>query len=307
MARPKRPEAESRVVDAPGDDAADPLFAVPPEKFVAARNELVSGLQASGNRKAASEIKALGRPSVAVWTINQLSRRQPEKVTALLEAGKRLRGSQRGLGGGPDSADELRASAHAERQVLRDLIRAAGDILSEADRKDTSSLLGRIESTLHAIATGSGDFGELLRAGRLTKEVDPEGFPSPGGAFSISPAARAPAPGKAAGNAAGKAAKAEGKDAKVAGKAQQREREIARAELKAAQHAANAQSASLRKAEEKAQRLAEQVQRAQFAADKARMDADQAKAEVLARRKELEDAQQRVERASAGLAAATQD
>src|SRR5216684_4614589 len=94
MARPKRPEAESRLVDAAGDDSADPLFAVPPEKFVAARNELISKLQASGNRKAASEIKALGRPSVAVWTINQLSRRQPEKVAALLEAGKRLRTSQ---------------------------------------------------------------------------------------------------------------------------------------------------------------------------------------------------------------------
>ncbi len=287
MARPKRPEAESRVVDAAGDDSADPLFAVPPEKFVAARNELVSKLQASGNRKAASEIKALGRPSVAVWTINQLSRRQPEKVAALLEAGKRLRKSQGSLGGGPDSADELRASAHAERQALRDLIRAAGDILSEADRKNSSSLLGRIESTLHAIATGSGDFGELLRAGRLTQEVEPGGFPSPGGAFSISTAPRPPGPGKVAG--------------KAAGKAQQRERETARAELEAAQRAANAQSASLRNAEQKAQRLAEQVQRAQFAADKARMDADQAKAEVLALRKELEDAQQRIGRASAGL------
>src|SRR5216684_6529057 len=279
MARPKRPEAESRVVDAAGDDSADPLFAVPPEKFVAARNELVSKLQASGNRKAASEIKALGRPSVAVWTINQLSRRQPEKVAALLEAGKRLRTSQGSLGGGPDSADELRASAHAERQALRDLIRAAGDILSEADRKNSSALLGRIESTLHAIATGSGDFGELLRAGRLTKEVEPEGFPSPGGTFSISPAPRPPGPGKAA------------------GKAQQREGETARAELKAAQRAVNAQAASLRKAEQKAQQLADRVQRAQFAADKARMDADKAKAEVLALRKELEDAQQRIERA----------
>ncbi|HYR56865.1 MAG TPA: hypothetical protein VEM39_12125 [Myxococcaceae bacterium] len=292
MARPKRPEAESGVVDAPGDDAADPLFAVPPEQFVAARNELVSKLQASGNRKAASEIKSLGRPSVAVWTINQLSRRLPEKVAALLEAGKRLRKSQGSLGGGPDSADELRASAHAERQALRDLIRAAGEILSEADRKDSSSLLGRIESTLHAIATGSGDFGELLRAGRLTKEVEPEGFPSPGGTFSISPAPRPPGPGKAAG--------------KAAGKAQQREGETARAELKAAQRAANAQAASLRKAEQKAQQLADRVQRAQFAADKARMDADKAKAEVLALRKELEDAKQRIDRASAGLAAATQ-
>src|SRR5260370_37491424 len=120
MARPKMREAESRGVDGPGDDAADPLFAVPPEKFVAARNELVSKLQASGNRKAASEIKALGRPSVAVWTINQLSRRHPEKVSPRLEAGKRVRTSQGSLGGGPDSAGELRASAHVERQAPPD-------------------------------------------------------------------------------------------------------------------------------------------------------------------------------------------
>jgi hypothetical protein len=292
MARPKRPEVAGRAVDAPGDESGDALFAIPPEKFVAARNELVSKLQASGNRSAASELKALARPSVAVWAINQLSRRHPEKVAALLEAGKQLRESQRGLGRGPDSADELRASAHAERQALRDLIRTAGDILSEADRKDSSALLGRIESTLHAIATGSGDFGELLRAGRLTKEVAPEGFPSPGSAFSISPAPRAPAPGKAAG--------------KAAGKAQQRERETARAELKAAQRAANAQSASLRKAEQNAQRLSERAQSAQNAADKARGDADRAKAEVLALRKELEDAKQRIERASATLAAAAE-
>jgi len=299
MARPKRPEAESQAVDAPGDDAADPLFAVPPEKFVAARNELASKLQASGNRKAASEIKALGRPSVAVWAINQLARRQPEKVAALLEAGTGLRESQGALGRGPNSADELRASSQAERQALRDLIRAAGDILSEADRKDSSALLGRIESTLHAIATGSGEYADPLRAGRLTKEVEPEGFPSPGGAFSNSLPARAPAPAKA-GKGDEKAVD------KARGKARQRALETARAELKAAQRAANAQEASLRKAEQRAQELADRMQRAQFVADKARKDADTAKGEALAIRKQLEDAQQRVERASAALTAATQ-
>jgi hypothetical protein len=289
MARPKLPGVAGGAVDAQGDDSGDPLFAVPPEKFVAARNELVSKLQASGNRSAASQLKALARPSVAVWTINQLSRRHPEKVAALLEMGKRLRESQkRGLRGGPTSADELRASAHAERQALRDLVKAAGNILADAGRADSSALLGRIESTLHAIATGSGGFDEVLRAGRLTQEVEPEGFPSAGGAFSVSPTPRAPSTGP------------------DSGKTQRRERETASAELKAAQRAANAQTATLRKAERKAQRLINRAARAQGAADKARMDADRAKEEVTAARSVLDDAQQRIERASARLAAATE-
>jgi hypothetical protein len=49
-------------------------------------------------RSAAAEgVKQLGRPNVAAWTINQLSRHQRHAVTVLLDAVANLAGVERRL------------------------------------------------------------------------------------------------------------------------------------------------------------------------------------------------------------------
>src|SRR5215471_15188760 len=121
-----------------GDTYLDQLFETAPEDFIATRNELVAKLNAIGERKVASELKALGKPTVPVWAINRLARREPDKVAALLDAANQLRSTQ--------------------------------EVLREANRADTPGLLGRVESTLHAHAVGNPADRELLRRGRLSRE-----------------------------------------------------------------------------------------------------------------------------------------
>ena len=55
----------------------DELFDLPPTEFIAARDALAKQLKADGDAGAAAEVKALRRPSVAAWAVNQVARRQP--------------------------------------------------------------------------------------------------------------------------------------------------------------------------------------------------------------------------------------
>ena len=58
----------------------DDLFALPPAEFIAARDALAKRLKADGDATRAAEVKALRRPSVAAWAVNQVARRKPELV-----------------------------------------------------------------------------------------------------------------------------------------------------------------------------------------------------------------------------------
>src|SRR5215813_6071110 len=170
------------------DAYLDQLFETAPEDFVATRNELVARLNAIGQRKVASELKALGKPTVPVWAINQLARREPDKVAALLDAANQLRSTQARALRNRASAEHLRSTAQAEREAIRTLLRSAQEVLREANRADTPGLLGRVESTLHAHAVGNPADRELLRRGRLSREAQALGFAglmsSPGAAVA---------------------------------------------------------------------------------------------------------------------------
>jgi hypothetical protein len=237
----------------------DRLFETAPEDFVAIRNELVAKLNAMGKRQVASELKALGRPTVPVWAINRLARREPNKVAALLDAANQLRNTQARALRNRASAEHLRSTVQAEREALRTLLRSAQEVLREANRADTPGLLGRVESTLHAHAVGNPADRELLRRGRLSREAQALGFAglldSPGAATATRQPRLAAAQGPA-------------------------QRRQARAERRAAQQAAN----RLRAAATRAQRIAERVKaRAQrLAAEAARAQAEAASAEQSA-------------------------
>src|SRR4051812_44776528 len=53
----------------------DDLFALDPSEFTAARDRLVAELREAGDKGAAAEVKALRRPTVTAWALNQLARR----------------------------------------------------------------------------------------------------------------------------------------------------------------------------------------------------------------------------------------
>ena len=98
------------------DQEVDRLFELPLEEFTAARNDLAGRLKSEGDAAAAEEVKRLTKPSVAAWTINQLSRQRTDAVGALLAAGAKLRETQeRALQSKGDAGNALRQAQEDER------------------------------------------------------------------------------------------------------------------------------------------------------------------------------------------------
>ena len=135
------------------------LFEVPLEEFTGARNALAKRLRAEGKEAEAKEVAGLRKPPKALWLVNQLARRAPKDLQALIEATRRIREAQeKGLAG-----DEVREGMRAQRAALAALTAAAGDAASER----------RIHDTLQAAAMSEPD---ALREGRLLQELQPSGF-----------------------------------------------------------------------------------------------------------------------------------
>src|SRR5436309_5904221 len=114
-------------------DEVDRLFELPPEEFRAARDELAKRIAGEGRAEESRTIKALRRPTVPAWAVNQLVRRHPEKLDELLEAGAALRRAQRKVLSGIRSA-EFREASERRRRLVTGLVRMAEEILRESGR-----------------------------------------------------------------------------------------------------------------------------------------------------------------------------
>src|SRR4051794_21531534 len=200
----------------PADDA-DALYGLTLDAFVPERDALAKRLRAGGDRAAADEVKALRKPSVAAWAVNQTVRSQPKAARALWDAGDALIAAQDELLGGSGDAAALRAAIEGERTAVDALVEAARGLLTSEGRDLGEATLERVRETLHAAAIDP-DAREEVAAGRATRELAHAGLGAFGASIARAPAARvrkAPAD-DAAGEEGGKAAKArpaKGRDA----------------------------------------------------------------------------------------------
>jgi len=71
-------------------DDIDALYALPLDEFTRARDDLAKALRAQGDKDAASTVKALRKPSVPAWALNQVARQNPELIAELLRAGTQV-------------------------------------------------------------------------------------------------------------------------------------------------------------------------------------------------------------------------
>jgi len=152
----------------------DRLYGLPLEEFTAARNDLTARLGKAGQSDAAEAVRGLRKPSVPVWTVNQLARRHGVDVAALVESGERLRRAQQEAFGG-SGADKVREATTAERAAVRTLTRRAEALLRDEGRSASRQALERIATTLRSAAV-EPNAARLLAAGRLPDEVDSPGF-----------------------------------------------------------------------------------------------------------------------------------
>jgi hypothetical protein len=154
-------------------EGVDRLFDLPLDEFTAARNALAKHLKAAGDNEGAEQVRALAKPSVAAWSVNQLARHEAELVRSLLNVAARLRSAQERSLKGERAADELRAAQSEEREVIRKLTRAAERLLREGGRAASGTTLERVSSILRAAAVSDPS---ALRAGRLSGDVEVTGF-----------------------------------------------------------------------------------------------------------------------------------
>jgi hypothetical protein len=149
------------------------LYGLPLEQFTAARNELARRLEQLGDPRAAG-VRKLTKPTLPVWAINQLARRDPLAIRRLLAAGDALRKAQeRALRqGGAVSLGQAQADV---RDAVRRLVGGARGVLADGGRPATDATLDRIAATLTA-AAADDDVRPALKSGSLEAELQPSGF-----------------------------------------------------------------------------------------------------------------------------------
>jgi hypothetical protein len=153
-------------------DPVDELYTLPLGEFIAARDRLAAGLAAAGRRDRAREVRALRRPTVAAWVVNQLAHRHGAALRRLIDAGDGLGRAQRRMLRGGD-ADALRVAAKRRQDALRELRGLAGPVLRDAGSA------GHLDDVLATLEAASVDAAaaRIVTAGRLAKELPrPSGF-----------------------------------------------------------------------------------------------------------------------------------
>jgi hypothetical protein len=246
----------------------DRLYQLPLSDFVSARNALAKESGAD-----AAEIRALQKPSLPAWAVNQLYWHRRDIHDDLIAAARDLRATHDATLSGKRA--DLRGASRAHEEAVDAALKATLALLEEHGQAVT-------EATKQAIATTLRGLPADEPPGRLTRPLQPRGFEMfsgslPGG--TIRPAAPPPRIDRTAGAPAGKQTRTD--------RTQDRERLTALRE---------AMTIATRDA-----RLAEQAaRREEFESARAARDADKA-------RQRVEIASGTLREAQAALDAATRD
>lgn len=154
------------------DAQIDALFQLSPADFTAARNALAKQLKNDGRTLDAERVKALAKPPVSAWAVNQLYWQDPKAIERLLALGERIRRAQTGQ---LKNAD-LRALLEEKKQMMLALLANVSAIFEEAGQSaPPDTMMRRVSATLEALAAW-GDTEGGPEPGRLTADLDPPGF-----------------------------------------------------------------------------------------------------------------------------------
>jgi hypothetical protein len=258
--------------------AADELYGVVPEEFVATRTRLAREARAEGDAALAKRIGGLRRPTLSAWAVNLLARSAADDLGGLLDVGARMREAW-GSGGGLGDLERRRAG------LVAALLRRAGELAAEAGRPLRDQAVREVEDTLQA-ATVDEKVADEVREGRLPQPRSHTGFVPAGfalapetGAGSEPEAEERPKPRKRS------AAEKKAPSAQKAAAPPEKKAERPKVTRTSAARAKRAEALA-RRADEAERTLADRAERA----DAARRAADDASAEVGRLRHELERA-----------------
>ena len=299
------------------EDDLDALFRLPLAEFTGARNALAARLKKSGRGDEAAVVKALAKPPVSAWAVNQLYWNYHEAFNQLIESGERFHKAQKS-----GKMADMRTALDARREALADLSDLATSLLRDAGHNPSLDTIRRVTSTLEAMSVYASR-SDAPRPGRLTEDVDPPGFesfgsfvPAAGVAKTTKEPPRSTSSQKSSSvptNTRGKAAP--GQDLRQRGEARKAKIAAARASLQDAKRSltqarshAESLEAAQKKADAEAKKAEKQLRQAEQSLEKAKAASEDAarrarnlavEAEEAA--SEVEDAELTVEKASREL------
>jgi DNA repair exonuclease SbcCD ATPase subunit len=281
------------------EDDVRALFKLPLAEFIGARNDLAARLKRAGQANDANLVKALAKPSISAWAVNQLYWEHREPFDRLLAAGQRFRQAQTSHTAG--GIADMRESLDARRASISHLSELATILLREAGYNSTPDTMHRITTTLEAVSAYATP-SDGPTPGRLTQDVDPPGFESLASLM----------PGADATTTRNEPTRLTPSQESVSAPAKTRQRESPARDLQNARAAeeTRAKMAAAKVALQEAKRsLTEarpRVERLEVARKKAYGEEKQADAELRQAEKQLRDAEERFKKASAASQDAAQ-
>ena len=281
------------------DDPIDALFKLPLTEFIGTRKNLAAQLKKDGNADEAECVKALAKPPISAWTVNQLYWTHREAFDELLATGQRFRKAQ-----ASGKMANMREALDGRREALSQLSDLASEILRDAGHNPSLDTLRRITTTLEALSSYES-LSDGLTPGRLTQDVDPPGFDSFGSFVpSAAKAKRAPDPPKVSPTRKSVAASSKPESRKAAVGTTQREER--RARINAAKVSLQGAKKSLAAAGAMTKSLEAAQKRAEAVAKEAEKQRRQAEERFKKASAASEDASERAQSIAAELTEATQ-
>lgn len=159
------------------DADLDQLFQLPLGEFTAERNALAKRAGKDG-----AAIKALQKPPVAAWAVNQLFFKDRDRYDALIAASEDMRRTHKAVLEGKNG--DLRTAGREHDVAVDAALKSTITLLKDAGQPVTDATRQAILNTLRALPADEAP-------GRLTRTLSPGGFEMLAG---ISPKAGAKAP-----------------------------------------------------------------------------------------------------------------
>lgn len=145
----------------------DALYRLPLAEFTKARNALAKRI---GGAEAKS-VRALAKPTIVPWAVNQLYWRARPVYDQLLATGRSLREAQIGaLEGRRGAADAVRRATDGHRRTLDSALSRVSQLAAAAGERPAADEVRRLLETL-SLASSHPE-----QPGRLTTVVRPAGF-----------------------------------------------------------------------------------------------------------------------------------
>lgn len=152
------------------EEATRRLYAMPLGQFMPTRTGLVADARAAKDRGLATALGALRKPTVSAWLVNQVVRLDPGALRELVQVGERLHQAQAQMDGAA-----LRSLGRERTAVVDALVRRATELGRELDTAVSDAVAGELRETFTAAAM-SAEASAAVRSGRLVRALSYAGF-----------------------------------------------------------------------------------------------------------------------------------